>query len=50
MKFFDNFRKLSNENNLGIHKVTNKYHSITNLNALKKSNKTLLKLRKKGLK
>ncbi len=41
--------KLSKNNNLGCHKVLNKYHSITNLKALKKSSKTLLKFRKKNL-
>jgi len=49
ISFSATLEKLSNENNLGIYKVTNKYHSITNLNALKKSSKTLLKLRKKNL-
>ncbi len=49
ISFSATLEKLSIENNLGIYKVTNKYHSITNLNALKKSSKTLLKLRKKNL-
>lgn len=43
-------QKLSNENLIGCHKVTNKYHSITNVSAIRKSNKTLLKLRKKNFK
>ena len=43
-------QKLSNENLIGCYKVTNKYHSITNVSAIQKSNKTLLKLRKNNFK
>ncbi len=43
-------QKLSNENKIGCYKVTNKYHSITNVSAIQKSNKTLLNLRKKNFK
>ncbi len=41
---------LSKNKNLGCHKILNKYHSITDLKALKKSSKTILKFRKKNLK
>lgn len=50
ISFSSVLQKLSSDNQISCYKVTNKYHSITNVSAIQKSNKTLLNLRKKNFK